>query len=152
MSQAVLKFPLGTRKEIRYVFSAHSLPATVIEQGDPYADQLQATARLVAERLRLAPDQWLFCYQSAGAMPGKWLGPDIKEMLARLASAGIRQVLVTPVGFLADHVEVLFDLDFDAQASAQKLGIHLERSESLNASPLLIEALAQLVGQKIQPL
>jgi protoporphyrin/coproporphyrin ferrochelatase len=148
VAQATLKFPLGTRKEIRYLFTAHSLPASIIEQGDPYADQLQATARLLADRLHLAPDQWLFCYQSAGAMPGRWLGPDIVEMLTRLSAAGVKQVLVTPVGFLADHVEVLFDLDIEAQASAQKLGIHLERSESLNSSPLLIEALVQIVSQR----
>jgi protoporphyrin/coproporphyrin ferrochelatase len=141
--RAAQAFPPEARAEIHYLFSAHSLPAVIVEQGDPYADQLHTTARLLAEELGLAAERWSFGYQSAGAAPGEWLGPSVEDILPGFARDGLRNVLITPVGFLADHVEILFDLDIEAQEIAAQHGIHLVRSESLNASPDFIEGLAR---------
>ncbi len=149
--QAVLQFSAEIRPKIHYLFTAHSLPASIVAQGDPYPEQLQATARLVAAALGLAPEQWSFGYQSAGAAPGAWLGPSIEDILPRMASQGIQNILVTPVGFMADHVEVLYDLDIEAQEIAAKEGIHLVRSETLNASPDFIEGLAKFIFERMKP-
>lgn len=143
--QALEQLPADIRPGLKYVFSAHSLPAFLLEQGDPYADQLRETARLLAEALHLAPAQWLFCFQSAGAMDGRWLGPQIDEVIPELAAGGVKAMLVTPIGFVAEHVEVLYDLDIEARQQAEAEGIQLFRSPSLNATPAFIEAVAELV-------
>ncbi len=140
--QAVLQFPAEAVHEIHYLFTAHSLPAVLKDQGDPYFDQLQATARLLAQELGLAGKQWSFGYQSAGAATGQWMGPTVEELLPRYAALGRKNILVAPVGFMADHVEILYDLDIEAQEIAREHGIHLVRSESLNNSPEFIEGLA----------
>ncbi len=147
--QAARQFPAEVRPKVHYLFTAHSLPASIVAQGDPYPEQLQATARLLAEALGLASEQWSFGYQSAGAAPGAWLGPSIEDILPNMASQGIKNILVTPVGFMADHVEVLYDLDIEAQEIAAKEGIHLVRSESLNASPDFIEGLAKFILERM---
>jgi ferrochelatase len=132
------------------LFTAHSLPARILanefaQQGDPYDLQLRETAALVASKLGLLPNRWQFCYQSAGQSQEPWLGPQIGQVIPELAQAGERDLLVTPVGFLCDHVEILYDLDIEARAIAQRHGLRLERSESLNTSPTFIAALADLV-------
>ena len=127
------------------VFTAHSLPTRILQQGDPYDTQLRETADLVAERLGWTADRWEFCYQSAGQSPEPWLGPQIEEVVVRLARSGKKELLVVPVGFVCDHVEVLYDIDIAAKGLAAQHGAHLERSASLNDSPLLIGALAELV-------
>jgi protoporphyrin/coproporphyrin ferrochelatase len=127
------------------IFTAHSLPARILEQGDPYDTQLRETAALLARRLELSSDQWSFCYQSAGQSPEPWLGPSIDEHLLSLIQSGHKNLLVVPVGFVCDHVEVLYDIDIAARKLANANGARLERSESLNASPTLIAALADLV-------
>ncbi len=135
------------------LFTAHSLPARILENGDPYADQLHETARLVAKHLGLEEGRWSFSFQSAGRTSEPWLGPKIEEEVPRLAKAGERNILVVPVGFVADHVEVLYDIDIEARKTAGKFGARLERSPSLNDSPAFIQALAGIVtseGQKIQ--
>jgi len=139
------RFPRSAQSNLRFLFSAHSLPVSIVEQGDPYASQLQETASLLAGRLGLANGVWQFCYQSAGAQDGRWLGPDILEVVDDLARQGTRNMLVTPIGFVADHVEVLYDLDIEARQHAAALGVRLERSPSLNTNPTFIEALAQAV-------
>jgi len=143
--QAAERVPAASLPKVRYIFSAHSLPAALLEPEDPYDPQLRATARLAAEALGLESSQWLFCYQSAGAMDGRWLGPQIDEVLPDLAAAGVTDVLVTPIGFVAEHVEVLYDLDIEARQQAQALGIRLYRSPSLNDAPDFIEALTDVV-------
>lgn len=142
------QFPGEAARQIHYLFTAHSLPARLIDEGDPYAEQLHTTARLLAAELGLAAEQWSFAYQSAGAAPGEWLGPAVEETLPLLAKAGKKDVLVTPVGFMADHVEVLFDLDVEAQEIARPLGMRLVRSGSLNAAPVLIEGLAGMILER----
>jgi len=125
------------------VFTAHSLPARVVAEGDPYPDEVAATARGVAGRAGLA--RYRRAYQSAGRTAEPWLGPSLEEVLSELAGAGARQVLAAPIGFVCDHTEVLFDIDVQARAAARGLGLSLGRTESLNTSPSFIRALAEVV-------
>jgi protoporphyrin/coproporphyrin ferrochelatase len=142
------KFSPAERAKVQVVFTAHSLPAVLMSQGDPYADQFQQTAALVAEGAALPQGNWQTGYQSAGAQSTNWLGPSLEETLEALAQAGKRSVLIAPIGFVSDHVEILYDVDIMAQDIARNLGIHLERTESVNTSPAFIEALANIVTQK----
>ena len=129
------------------VFTAHSLPARILADGDPYREQLLETSRLVAERAGL--DGWSFAFQSASPTREPWLGPDILDELGRLHEAGVRSVLVAPVGFVSDHLEILWDLDVEARERAAVLGLQLERIESLNDDPAFIRALAALVEERL---
>ena len=126
------------------VFTAHSLPERILAGGDPYRDQLLETSRLVAERAGLGT-RWSFAFQSASPTGEPWLGPDILEELERLAGQGERKVLVAPVGFVSDHLEILWDLDIEARDKAEELGLELERTDSLNDDPAFIRALGGLV-------
>ena len=108
------------RASVHVVFSAHSLPAQIIESGDPYDSQVRETARLVAAKLGLPSERWSWSYQSAGRTPEPWLGPQLYEHLPKLAERGIRNVLSVPIGFVSDHVEILFDVDIQAQAAARR--------------------------------
>jgi len=125
------------------VFTAHSLPERVVREGDPYADQVAATARGVAERAGLP--RYRQAYQSAGRTPEPWLGPSLEAMLEELAGQDAKRVLVAPIGFVCDHTEILFDVDVQAQTVARRHGITLGRTESLNTSPAFIRALADIV-------
>jgi ferrochelatase len=125
------------------VFTAHSLPERVVRDGDPYHEQLLETSRLVAERAGLTA--WSFAFQSASATGEPWLGPDIVEELDRLAANGVRAVLACPVGFVSDHLEILWDLDVEAREHAAALGLGFSRIESLNDDPAFVHALAELV-------
>ena len=124
------------------MFSAHSLPARVVDEGDPYPDELARTARLVAEAVG-RPD-YTFAFQSAGRTDEPWLGPDILAEIRRLAAAGVTEIAVRPVGFVADHLEVLYDLDIEAQGVAREAGIRLERARSMNTDPVFIAGLADV--------
>jgi protoporphyrin/coproporphyrin ferrochelatase len=126
------------------VFTAHSLPERILAAGDPYRDQLLATSRLVAERAGLG-ERWSFAFQSASSTGVPWLGPDILDELERLHGEGVSKVLVAPVGFVSDHLEILWDLDVEAVEKAAELGLELARIESLNDEPAFILALAGVV-------
>ncbi len=132
------------RAEVPLLFTAHSLPQRILAEGDPYSAQLEASVAGVLARLGRR-DRSRFAFQSAGRTPEPWLGPDAAVVLEELAGLGERQVVLCPIGFTSDHLEVLYDVDVEYQELARRLGIRLERTESLNASPLLIEALADLV-------
>lgn len=125
------------------VFTAHSLPERVVREGDPYAEQVAATARGVAARAGLVRHRQ--AYQSAGRTPEPWLGPSLEQALGEIAREGARRVLVAPIGFVCDHTEILFDIDVQAQAAARAQGLTLDRTESLNTSPAFVRALADLV-------
>ncbi len=125
------------------VFTAHSLPARILAEGDPYRDELLETARLIAEKAGV--EGWSFSFQSESPTGEPWLGPDILDHLAELAAEGVRAVLVAPVGFVADHLEIKWDLDVEAQEKAGELGLELERIELPNADPAFIRVLAGLV-------
>ncbi|MGH2582258.1 MAG: ferrochelatase [Anaerolineales bacterium] len=131
------------------IFTAHSLPAAILETGDPYEIQLQETARLLAERLDLREGSWQFSFQSAGAKAIPWLGPQIQDVVAELAQRGEKDLLVVPIGFVCDHVEVLYDIDIEARQIAEQNGARLERTHSLNASPTFIRTLADLVEEHL---
>ena len=140
-----LRAALQAGKWDRVLFTAHSLPLRVVAQGDPYPDEVAATARGVAERAGVSA--YACAYQSAGRTPEPWLGPPLEEALATAAAEGTRRVLAVPVGFVCDHTEILFDIDVQAAQAARRLGIELGRTESLNTSALFIRALADLVRE-----
>jgi ferrochelatase len=140
----LLQEALAESRPERIFFTAHSLPARIIAEGDPYRDQLLASCRLVAGGMDL-PD-WEFAFQSASHTGEPWLGPDLLEAIER---SGARDVLVCPIGFVADHLEILYDLDVEAQAFARGREIRLRRTPSFNARPEFIEALEQIVADAL---
>lgn len=140
-SDALARFPEG--EPITVVFTAHSLPEKILSAGDPYPDQLRQTSEVLAARLALV--DWTFSYQSAGRTPDPWLGPDILDTVQTLANRGVQNVLVVPIGFVSDHLEIFYDIDYEARAAAEKRGMRLERTESLNASSDFVEGLVDLV-------
>jgi ferrochelatase len=127
------------------VFTAHSLPARILAEGDPYRDQLLETSQLVAERAGL--DAWSYAFRSESPTGEPWLGPDILEELETLNQRGVERVLACPVGFVSDHLEILWDIDVEAREKAAELGLALDRIESLNDAPEFARALAMLVEQ-----
>jgi ferrochelatase len=129
------------------VFTAHSLPARILDEGDPYKDQLLETARLVAERAGVS--EWSFSFQSESPTGEPWLGPDILEHLEELHARGVDDVLVCPVGFVADHLEIRWDLDHEAAERAAELGMRFERIEMPNAAPRFVRVLARLVRRAL---
>ena len=133
----------GTESHV--VFTAHSLPERILAEGDPYRDQLLETSRLVAERAGI--ETWSFAFQSESQTGEPWLGPDILAELESLHAQGVPGVLVAPVGFVSDHLEILWDLDIEAREKAVELDLPFARIESLNADPAFVRALADLVGK-----
>jgi ferrochelatase len=127
------------------VFSAHSLPARILDMGDPYPAQLAETAAAVAARVELAPERWRVAWQSAGRTPEPWLGPDILTVISELAAAGTEGVLVCACGFVADHLEVLYDLDIEAHQRAEAAGLAFARTACVNDHPAVLGALADRV-------
>lgn len=132
------------------LFTAHSLPALLAEQGDPYAEQFAHLATLVAKEAGLHLSQYEYCFQSAGAQNTRWLGPFLEETLEKFSKMGKRSVLIAPIGFLSDHVEVLFDIDVEAMQLASQLNLHLMRISSPNDHPRFIKALANIIIESEQ--
>ena len=131
------------------VFTAHSVPERTITEGDPYERQARETAALVAQRAGLAPDGWQFAFQSQGMSGGAWLGPTVEATLLSLREKGHRAVFLQPIGFLCDHVEVLYDIDIGFRQFAKEHDMRLWRAESLNESPKLIAALAAVARSRL---
>jgi protoporphyrin/coproporphyrin ferrochelatase len=129
------------------VFTAHSLPARILDEGDPYRDQLLETSQLIAERAGL--DSWSFAFQSESPTGEPWLGPDILDELDRLKARGVESVLACPVGFVSDHLEILWDLDVEARERAAGLGLEFDRIRSLNDDPAFVRGLAELVRETV---
>ena len=129
------------------VFTAHSLPERILAAGDPYRDQLLETSRLVAAEAGLA--EWSFSFQSESPTGEPWLGPDILDHLEALHRQGVSHVLVCPVGFVSDHLEIRWDLDVEAQEKAAELGLRLERIEMPNADPQFIRTLTGIVKRAL---
>lgn len=128
----------------RLFFTAHSLPARIVEEGDRYDERLLESCRLVAEGMDLPP--WEFAFQSASTTGEPWLGPDLLEAVER---SGARKVLVCPIGFVADHLEILYDLDVEAQAFSREHGLELRRTASFNDRPAFVDALAAVVRDRL---
>ena len=131
------------------IFTAHSVPQRTITEGDPYETQTRETAALVAKAAGLSPGDWTFAFQSQGMSGGEWLGPTVEDAITSLKAKGHTGVFVQPIGFLCDHVEVLYDIDIGFRDFAQKLDLRLWRAESLNESPALIDALANIVHSRL---
>ncbi len=138
------------------LFTAHSVPTRTIQASegqpaDPYAEEARRTAELVAARMPAIP-QWFFAFQSQGASGGPWLGPTVEETLQSIAASGAKTVLLQPIGFLCDHVEILYDVDIFFREFAKKLNLRLERTQSLNDSAPLAKAIADLARQGLKRL
>jgi ferrochelatase len=140
----LLRESLESFQPERLFFTAHSLPERILREQDPYVDQLLESCRLVADAMRLPP--WELAFQSRSSTGEPWLGPDIIEAMARSRA---RRVLVCPIGFVADHLEILYDLDVEAQESARRQGIELRRTASFNARPEFLDALAAVVSGRL---
>jgi len=133
--------------KVELVFTAHSLPERILAMHDPYPTQLESSCRSVAELLRRR--EWAFAYQSAGQTNEKWLGPDLVEYLRSRHWDHSGGVLVAPIGFVADHLEILYDIDIEAKEFARSINLELKRSESLNTSPTFISALTEIVLNRL---
>jgi len=145
LKEALEDLPEG---ETIVIFTAHSLPARLREEGDPYEVELLDSARRVARMLGWK--RWRFAYQSISATGEPWLGPDLREVLEGIAKGReARHVVICPIGFVADHLEILYDLDVEAREAAQGWGLTFRRTRSLNDDPLLIECLAALVTEAV---
>ena len=132
-------------RAVPVIFTAHSVPARTISDGDPYELQARETGALVAQRIALPQKQWAFAFQSQGMSGGPWIGPTVEETIAKLKTAGYSRALIQPVGFVCDHVEVLYDIDIAFREFGSRIGVDVVRTESLNDSPAFIAALADLV-------
>jgi ferrochelatase len=139
------KFSGGGR--VYHLFSAHSLPERILSWNDPYRDELLETADALAQRLGVPREEYGFAFQSAGHTAEPWLGPDLLQKLEELGRAGWTEVLSIPVGFVSDHLEILYDIDVEAHELAGRIGIHLERTESFNDSDDFAEVLASVVKE-----
>lgn len=147
VKQALAKLPLNERKNITILFSAHSMPKSVIKKEPNYINDLKETASEVANRLKLPKERWMFCYQSAGHTPEEWLKPDFADLMPKLKKQGFKSVLIAPVQFLTDHLEILYDIEIGARGQAEKNGLEFYRTESLNTSSLFIKSLSRIVKQ-----
>jgi ferrochelatase len=145
--EALDRFPASERASVPVLLTAHSLPRRVTVQEPDYLVQLAATADAIAERVGLDRNRWSFCWQSAGHEPGEWMKPDFADLMPGLRDSGHRSVLVAPVQFLADHLEILYDIDIAARQQAEAAGLRFARIESLNTSTRFIDALAAVVGE-----
>jgi ferrochelatase len=140
IQSALLRFPQASRDSVPLVFTAHSLPQRILTWGDPYPDQLHETVRAIVARMPPRPHE--FAYQSAAMTPDPWLGPDVGEVIARLAAEGRKHVLLAPIGFVCEHVEILYDVDVVYRQQAASLGMQLERTEMMNTAPGAMQGLA----------
>ncbi|SHE09863.1 ferrochelatase [Chlamydia abortus] len=149
VENALGKFGDVQKDDIRVIFTAHSLPARILEMNDPYVDQLMETSRAIADRAGLS--NWQFGWQSAGQTATPWLGPDILDTLETIhKEEQVKNVLLCPIGFVSDHLEVLYDIDIECRQTAEQLGMHLERTESLNTDPLYMETLSDVVYTELE--
>lgn len=143
---ALQSFPADVRSEVPIIFTAHSLPQKILEWNDPYPVQLGETVSALMERLGSQPHE--FAFQSAAISTEPWLGPDAGEIIKRFASEGSNNILLCPIGFVCEHVEILYDIDIVYQNLAKTLGVHLEQIEMLETAPDMINGLAQRVREQ----
>lgn len=147
VEEAIATLPEHLQGGAHVIFSAHSLPVKILDSGDPYPEQLRATAEAVAREANV--HNVLVGWQSAGRTDQEWLGPDIGQILEQLADAGEKAAVVCPAGFVSDHLEVLYDVDIEAQAKAAELGIELRRTRSPNDDPGFLDAAAAVVRRHL---
>jgi ferrochelatase len=150
VTEAIGLFPPARRHQVPVILTAHSLPRSVVDREPEYLEQIMETVAAVVTGARLAPDQWQFAYQSAGHSPEEWLKPDLKDLLPGLREAGHEDVLVVPVQFLADHLEILYDIDVAAREEAEAAGLNFHRIQLMNTMPAFIAALAEVVDRELR--
>jgi ferrochelatase len=148
--EALAEMSSDEREGVAVLMTAHSLPRRVAEQEPGYLAQLRETADAVATEAGIPADGWQFCWQSAGHEPGEWMKPDFADLMPEIAAAGGRSVLVVPVQFLADHLEILYDLDVGAREQAERQGLNFHRIKSLNADPEFVEALVAVSRRTVE--
>lgn len=134
VNEKLSEWGIENKNEVEIIFTAHSLPEKIKKWDDPYPEQLDKTCRLLAGKI--SHDRWQFAYQSAGRTSDPWLAPSLEEVIRELAGEGKRQVLVCPIGFISDHLEILYDIDIEARKLAESNGLRLGRIRSLNDDPL----------------
>jgi len=144
ISEGLEKFNAEERKRVHLLFTAHSLPRSMVEK-DPYTKEIEVSIQGVLEKIE--PFPWHMAYQSKGGGPEEWVGPDVESVLEELSREKIREVLIIPIGFVSDHIEILYDIDILYQEKAESLGVVLKRTPSLNDSKKFIEALANIVEE-----
>lgn len=147
VTEATARLPEEARRAAVVLFTAHSLPERILQAGDPYPGQLRATAAAVAAAAGI--ERWDVAWQSAGRTGGPWLGPDLLDVVRRLAAEGTRGVVVCPCGFVSDHLEVLYDVDIEARGAAEEHGVELVRTRSPNADPEFLDVLASVVKEAL---
>jgi ferrochelatase len=147
--QALEKMPADVRERVPVLLSAHSMPQRVVANEPNYINNLKETAAAIARLAGIPDERWMFCYQSAGHTPEEWLKPDFADVMPELKAAGHTHVLIAPVQFLSDHLEILYDIEIGAREQAEEHGIIFARTESLNTSPLFIKALAEVVKETL---
>lgn len=146
---ALGRLPADERNAVTVLMTAHSLPRRVADQEPDYLAQLRSTAEAIAASAGLADRDWSFCWQSAGHEPGEWMKPDFADLMPEIAASGGRAVVVVPVQFLADHLEILYDVEIGAREQAEACGLAFHRIDSLNADPGLVEALAVVARRTV---
>jgi protoporphyrin/coproporphyrin ferrochelatase len=149
IGEAIDRLPAAERGSVPVLLTAHSLPRHVADREPAYLDQLSETASAIAAAAGLDADRWRFCWQSAGHEPGEWMTPDFRDLMPLLAAEGHRSVVVAPVQFLADHLEILYDVEIGARAEAESAGLAFHRIESLNTMPAFVAALAAIVERAL---
>jgi ferrochelatase len=147
IEEGLKQFTPKERKMVHLIFSSHSLPKSIVEK-DPYAKEIGMSIKRVLEKLE--PFPWHMAYQSKGGGPEEWVGPDVESVLEELSKKKIRDVLIVPIGFVSDHIEILYDIDILYQKKAKLLGMQLRRTPSLNFSRRFIEALTAIVEEHIK--
>jgi protoporphyrin/coproporphyrin ferrochelatase len=151
LKTALAEVPAAHCEGAHVAFTAHSIPVSMADNCR-YAEQLQETCRLVCAELAIPESRYALVYQSRSGRPtDPWLGPDIREHLTALAGQGVRDVVVMPIGFLSDHVEVLYDLDVEARDRCRKLGIEMVRAATVGTHPLFVGMLADLIEERLNP-
>ena len=146
VEEGLMELEPAARKGVHLLFTAHSLPRSIVEK-DPYVKEIEESVRAVLERME--PHPWHMAFQSKGGGPEEWIGPDVEKVLEGLASQGVKEVLLIPIGFVSDHIEILYDIDIVFQKKAEVLGMMLKRTHSLNTSEKFIQALASTVEEQL---
>ena len=146
VEEGLMAFEPVVRKSVHLLFTAHSLPKSVVEK-DPYVKEIEESVRAVLEKIE--PHPWHIAYQSKGGGPEEWIGPDVEKVLEDLASDEVKAVVLVPIGFVSDHIEILYDIDIVFQKKAEVLGMVLKRTRSLNTSERFINALATAVEEQL---
>lgn len=147
VNDALSTIPDERRATTEVIFSAHSLPEKILATGDTYPEQLHESAERAAALAKV--ERWSIAWQSAGRTPDPWIGPDILQVLREKRAAGITDVVSCPIGFVSDHLEVLFDIDIEAQGVAREIGLNVIRTASLNDDPAFMSLLANVVLDRI---